>query len=59
MKQISANDITRISEAFKKELTNYLAKLEGIGARAVEIRTDYLYSRVEGFQCDSIKRLFA
>jgi hypothetical protein len=57
MKEISDNDITRIYEAFEKEITNYLAKVEEIGGRALEIRTDYLYSRVEGFQCDSVKML--
>jgi len=37
-----------IKDNFKKELKNFLNTAEKMGARAVEIRADYLYSRVEG-----------
>ena len=51
------DDLIRASEEFEKELTEYLAMVEKIGGREVEIRTDYLYSRTEGLQCDSAKML--
>ena len=51
--ETSTDELIRVSEAFEKELTEYLAMVEKIGGRAVEIRTDFLYSRTEGLQCDN------
>ena len=55
--ETSEDVLIRTSETFEKELTEYLAKVEKLGGKAVEIRTDYLYSRTEGLRCDSIKML--
>lgn len=35
-------------DSFNKELNNFLNTAEKMGGRTVEIRADYLYSRVEG-----------
>jgi len=37
-----------IKDNFKKELKIFLNTVEKMGGQAVEIRADYLYSRVEG-----------
>lgn len=50
-------DLARAAEAFEQELTKYLAQVEKIGARSVDIRTDWLYNRTEGLTCDSVKML--
>ena len=40
---------------FKQELNKLLLAAGKMGAHAIDIRADYLYSRVEGFECDSLK----
>ena len=42
-------------EKFQKELNKLLIATEKMGGCAIEIRADYLYSRVEGYICDSRK----
>ncbi len=37
-----------IKDNFQKELKNFLNTVEKMGAQSIEIRADYLYSRVEG-----------
>jgi hypothetical protein len=56
-KEALSEDLSRAAEAFEKELTEYLSTVEMLGAKSVEIRTDWLYSRVEGLTCDSVKML--
>jgi hypothetical protein len=51
------NDLERQYEAFEKELSKYLALIEKMGARMVEMQTAILYRRVVGEECDTIKML--
>lgn len=44
-----------MKQRFQKELNKLLVATEKMGGRAIEIRADYLYSRVEGYICDSQK----
>jgi hypothetical protein len=50
------DDLERQYEAFEKELSKYLALIEKMGARMVEMQTAILYRRVVGEECDTIKR---
>lgn len=45
------------AEAFRGELDKLLSAAEQMGACSIEIRADYLYSRVEGYYCDSGKMI--